>query len=147
MPAGRPSDYNYNLCVEICEKVADGDNIMSILNKNSEFPSWSTFRRWKRDNEELRTLYINAQQDKAEALEKEIDDYRAMLLAKEIDPATYNTLVQTLKWKMAKFYPKVFGDKVDVTSQGEKIQQPQAIPIVLQDGRTFEDLKNELQPE
>lgn len=147
MPAGRPSDYDYNLCVEICEKVADGDNIMSILNNNSQYPSWSTFRRWKRDNEELRTLYINAQQDKAEALEKEIDDYRAMLLAKEIDPATYNTLVQTLKWKMAKFYPKVFGDKVDVTSQGEKIQQPQAIPIVLQDGRTFEDLKNELQPE
>lgn len=147
MPAGRPSDYDYNLCVEICEKVADGDNIMYILNNNSEYPSWSTFRRWKRDNEELRTLYINAQQDKAEALEKEIDDYRTMLLAKEIDPSTYNTLVQTLKWKMAKFYPKVFGDKVDVTSQGEKIQQPQAIPIVLQDGRTFEDLKNELQPE
>ncbi len=108
----RLTEYDYNLCIEICEEVAKGNNIMRILEDNSNFPSWSTFRRWKRDNEELRTLYINAQQDKAEALEKEMDDYKDMLISKEIDASTYNTLVQTLKWKMAKFYPKVFGDKV-----------------------------------
>jgi hypothetical protein len=117
----RLSEYNFEICLDICEEVALGDNIMTILEKNPNYPSWSTFRRWKRDNEELRTLYINSQQDKAEALEKEMDDYRSMLLAKEIDPATYNTLVQTLKWKMAKFYPKVFGDKIDHTTAGEKI--------------------------
>ena len=107
----RLTEYKYEVCIEICEEVAQGRNIMRILEANSNFPSWSTFRRWKRDNEELRTLYINAQQDKAEALEKEMDDYRDMLVSKEIDASTYNTLVQTLKWKMAKFYPKVFGDK------------------------------------
>jgi len=117
----RLTEYNYELCIEICEEVAQGRNIMRILEANSNFPSWSTFRRWKRDKEELRTLYINAQQDKAEALEKEMDDYRDMLVSKEIDASTYNTLVQTLKWKMAKFYPKVFGDKTDITSGGEKI--------------------------
>ncbi|CAB4136401.1 hypothetical protein UFOVP584_54 [uncultured Caudovirales phage] len=117
----RLTEYNFELCIEICEEIALGSNIMTILENNSNYPSWSTFRRWKRDNEELRTLYINSQQDKAEALEKEMDDYRSMLLAKEIDASTYNTLVQTLKWKMAKFYPKVFGDKTDITSGGEKI--------------------------
>lgn len=117
----RLTEYNFDLCIEICEEIALGSNIMTILENNNNYPSWSTFRRWKRDNEELRTLYINSQQDKAEALEKEMDDYRSMLLAKEIDASTYNTLVQTLKWKMAKFYPKVFGDKTDITSGGEKI--------------------------
>lgn len=117
----RLTEYNFELCKDICEEIALGSNIMTILENNSNYPSWSTFRRWKRDNEELRTLYINSQQDKAEALEKEMDDYRSMLLAKEIDAYTYNTLVQTLKWKMAKFYPKVFGDKTDITSGGEKI--------------------------
>lgn len=107
----RLTEYNFELCKEICEEIALGSNIMTILQNNDSYPSWSTFRRWKRDNEELRTLYINSQQDKAEALEKEMDDYRNMLLTKEIDASTYNTLVQTLKWKMAKFYPKVFGDK------------------------------------
>jgi hypothetical protein len=64
-------------------------------------------------------LYINSQQDKAEALEKEMDDYRDMLIAKEIDASTYNTLVQTLKWKMAKFYPKVFGEKLQHSNDPE----------------------------
>jgi hypothetical protein len=45
-----------------------------------------------------------------------------MLYAKEIEASTYNVLAQTLKWKMAKFYPKVFGDKIDHTTDGEKIQ-------------------------
>jgi hypothetical protein len=125
----RLTEYNFDLCIEICEEVALGSNIMTILENNSNYPSWSTFRRWKRDNEELRTLYINSQQDKAEALEKEMDDYRNMLLSKTIDASTYNTLVQTLKWKMAKFYPKVFGDKTDITSAGEKIQN---IPTTIQ---------------
>jgi hypothetical protein len=126
----RLTEYNFDLCLLICEEVANGDNIMRILEKNNDYPSWSTFRRWKRDNEELRTLYINSQQDKAEALEKEMDDYRDMLISKEIDPSTYNTLVQTLKWKMAKFYPKVFGEKTDITSGGEKIQSaPTSIQV------------------
>ena len=127
----RLTEYNYELCIDICEEVAKGKNIMRILEENNTFPSWSTFRRWKRDNEKLRTLYINAQQDKAEALEKEMDDYRDMLVCKEIDASTYNTLVQTLKWKMAKFYPKVFGDKTDITSGGEKITTPQEVKITI----------------
>lgn len=117
----RKTEYDFNICLDICEEIAKGGNIMRVLESSEGFPSWSTFRRWKRDNEELRTLYINSQQDKAEALEKEMDDYRDMLVGKEIDASTYNTLVQTLKWKMAKYYPKVFGDKTDITSGGEKI--------------------------
>ena len=78
--------------------------------------------KWKRENPELFNLYINCHQDKAVAMEQEMDLYKEMLLSKEIDPSTYNVLVQTLKWKMAKFYPKVFGEKVDVTSDQEKIQ-------------------------
>lgn len=125
----RPSEYNFDLCVEICDEIAKGRNVIETLNSDSRFPDWTTFRRWKNNNEELRTLYVNSQQDKAIALENEIDDLKAMLLSKEIDYATYNALVNTLKWKMAKMYAKLFGDKVDVTTQGEKINQPQAIRI------------------
>jgi len=63
---------------------------------------------------------------------------------KEITAA--NVLIQTNKWKASKFYPKMYGDKVDLTSDGDKIQT-NTIPLVLSDGRSFEDLKNELRPE
>jgi len=62
-------------------------------------------------------------------MENELDDLRDMLTSKEIDASTYNVLAQTLKWKMAKFYPKVFGDKTDITSGGEKITSPQEISV------------------
>ena len=121
MNMARLTEYNYDLCVEICNELANGQNIKRILDSNDKYPDWTTFRRWKQNNEELSTLYINSQQDKAIALENELDDLRDMLTAKEIDASTYNVLAQTLKWKMAKFYPKVFGDKTDITSGGEKI--------------------------
>lgn len=117
----RLTEYNYVLCIDICNELANGQNIKRILDSNSLYPDWTTFRRWKQNNEELRTLYISSQQDKAIALENELDDLRDLLTAKEIDSSTYNVLAQTLKWKMAKFYPKVFGDKIDVTTDGEKI--------------------------
>ena len=107
----RLTEYNYEICIEICNELANGQNIKRILDSNKNYPDWTTFRRWKQNNEELRTLYISSQQDKAIALENELDDLRDLLSSKEIDHQTYNVLAQTLKWKMAKFYPKVFGDK------------------------------------
>ena len=126
----RLTEYNYDLCVDICNELANGQNIKRILDSNDSYPDWTTFRRWKQNNEELRTLYINSQQDKAIALENELDDLRDLLTAKEIDASTYNVLAQTIKWKMAKFYPKVFGDKVQQEHSGEiKGQHPHTIQI------------------
>ena len=113
----RPSEYDFELCKKICDEVANGENIISVL-KESSYPSWSTFRRWKNENEELRTLYVNSQQDKGIALENEIDDVMQSLKAGEMEASVGNVLIQTLKWKMAKFYPKMFGDKLDVETNG-----------------------------
>jgi len=124
----RLTEYNFELCKEICDQVADGDNIVRILKNNKDFPTWSTFRRWKNEHEELRTLYVNSQQDKATALENEIDEIWLGCKEKEYDPSTANVLIQTLKWKMAKFYPKVFGDNksVDLNVKQEQPLFPDA---------------------
>ena len=103
---------------------------MDILASNDKYPSWSTFRRWKNDNEELRTLYVNSQQDKGIALEKEIDDTLQLLRDGEIDASTANVIIQTIKWKMAKFYPKMFGDKLDLTTKDEKIESKDPLELL-----------------
>ena len=54
--------------------------------------------------------------------------------------------IDSRKWMVGKINPKKYGDKIDVTTDGEKITT-QSIPLVLQDGRSYEDLKNELKPE
>lgn len=125
----RLTEYNPQICEEICDRIADGENIIAILESVQEYPSWSTFRRWKKDNEELQTLYVSSQQDKAISIENKIDFYMDKLANETIESSAANVLIQTLKWKMAKFYPKVFGEKVDVTSGGDKIPQATAINI------------------
>jgi tmRNA-binding protein len=124
---GRPSEYDFEMCKEICARVSLGENIKSVLDSEYRFPSFPTFCTWKRNNVALFNLYISCHQDKAEALEQELDSYRDMLLTKEIDSSTYNVLVQTLKWKMAKFYPKVFGDKIQNEISGELKTNPTII--------------------
>jgi len=145
MGAGRPSEYNFELCQEICEEVANGKNIIATLKSNESYPSWSTFRKWKNEHSELSTLYVKAIQDKSEAVIFEMDEISAELRKGELDASTANVLIQTLKWKAAKFYPKMFGDNknVDVTTKGEAIQKP--ISLTAEEVQKISnDLENEV---
>ena len=121
---GRPSEYDFSLCEEICELVARGGNIVAVLESDERFPSWPTFRKWKNQHEELLTLYVKAIQDKAESVDLSIDETIQWLLKGEIDPSTANVIIQTYKWKASKYYPKMFGTQtnVDITSGNKPIQ-------------------------
>lgn len=120
----RPAEYDFALCEEICNQVAEGQNIIAVLESDERYPSWTSFRRWKNEKAELSSLYVKAQQDKAEAELYEIQKIRELLKQKLIDPASANVLIQTSKWAASKFYPKMYGEKVDITSDGEKIATP-----------------------
>lgn len=109
----RPSTYNIELCKEICEKVSSGLNIIDVLKDNDKYPTSSTWFRWKDDHNELWELYVKAVQNKTEFLNSEIDRIFKKCENEEITPSNANVLIQTLKWKMSKFYPKMFGDKVE----------------------------------
>ena len=118
----RPSEYKYELCEEICNRIADGENIKTILNSDDRFPSFPTWCKWKRENSELLNLYVNSIQDKGESVDSKIDEIWEGCRTGLYDASTANVLIQTLKWKASKYYPKMFGDKTDITSGGEKIQ-------------------------
>ena len=36
----RLTEYNYDLCVEICNELANGQNIKRILDSNDKYPDW-----------------------------------------------------------------------------------------------------------
>ena len=44
-----------------------------------------------------------------------------MALKGEIDASTANVVIQTDKWLSSKFYPKMYGDKVDHTTNGKDL--------------------------
>jgi hypothetical protein len=115
----RLSEYNYEMCVEICSEVANGFNIKTVLKSKAEYPTFQTWCNWKREHKELFDLYVKTMQDKAESEMEEIDRVYDMLKNGEIEPSAANVLIQTNKWKAAKFYPKMFGDKIQQELSGE----------------------------
>lgn len=115
----RPSEYNFEMCKDICDRVAEGANIKTVLSSKQEYPDFSTWCRWRRQHEELSNLYVKAIQDKAESVDEEIDFIYEGLKHGTYDPAQANVLIQTLKWKASKYYPKMFGDKTHTEHSGE----------------------------
>lgn len=114
----RKSEYDFEMCKEICDSIANGMNIKQVLKSKKEYPDWSTFRRWKLENDELHTLYTRSIQDKAEMVACEIDEIALDVRNKVIDNHVGRLLIDTLKWKAAKFYPKMFGDQSKITLDG-----------------------------
>lgn len=117
----RLTEYDFNICEEVCNKVSDGKNIKKVLKENENYPSFPTWCKWKRENIELLNLYVNAIQDKAESIDDLIDEIFESLREDKIEPSAANVLIQTLKWKASKYYPKMFGDRTDITTNGKDI--------------------------
>jgi len=126
------SKFDMELVNEICLLVEDGMNIKAALKTDGRFPSFNTWCRWKRENGTVRDLYVNAIQDKSESVIEEMDEISLDLRTGKIDASTANVLIQTLKWKASKFYPKMFGDNknIDHTTKGESINKPTPINFV-----------------
>ncbi len=128
----RPSEYDFKMCVDICERISEGESIKSILKSNENYPSFQTWCKWKRDNDELLDLYTRSVQDKAESVDAEIDNIIEELKEKTLDPASARVIIDTLKWKASKYYPKMFGDKIDANLNHEgKIQIEQITGMVI----------------
>lgn len=108
------SKFDISIVEEICLLVEDGQNIKTALKSNNKYPSFNTWCRWKRENDFVRDLYVNAIQDKSESVIEEIDEISKELRNGKLEPSVANVLIQTLKWKAAKFYPKMFGDNKQI---------------------------------
>ncbi len=125
----RLSEYDFELCKEICKRIEEGENIKQILSSNKSYPDFTTWCRWKNENDELRNLYISSIQNKAEMIDAKIDEVLDEVKMNELEVPQARLIIDTLKWKAAKYYPKMFGDKVDVTSGGDKLKTNAPVTI------------------
>jgi len=137
-PVGRPTKYTQEIADLICEQLAMGISMRSI-SKDDVFPAMSTMFKWLREHEEFSEQYVKAKQESADAMAEEIlyitdTPERGMIVTtkadgtietKEEDMLGHRRLqVDTRKWLMAKMKPKVYGDKLDMTSDGKALPSP-----------------------
>lgn len=119
---GKTIRYDHKLAEEICEKISEGGNIKEVLKSRRFYPSFVTWCKWKREHPDLQRMYHGAIQDKSEGIIEEIEDTMHKIKTKQMSAHEGKVIINALQWQAAKYYPKMFGDKVDVTSDGEKIQ-------------------------
>jgi hypothetical protein len=144
----------------ILDAIEEGKSLRKTLKEIG--PSSKTFYEWLDADAEKIKRYARACDDRAEALLDEmldiVDETDKDIMQMEVgDGITVEKVnheaiqrsrlrYDARRWLVSKLNPKKYGDKLDVTTDGQKLNNT-SIPLVMPDGKTYEDLKNELKPE
>lgn len=138
MATGRPSIYSAKLVNKICKRIAAGESLLQIC-RDDDMPAHSTVHEWLLDDSKkvFSDKYARARELQAEYLfdemidiadngsndweEREVGSGRMVRLPDHEHINRSRLRVDTRKFYISKVLPKKFGDKVDVTSGGEKV--------------------------
>ena len=128
---GRPSEYDPEIALEICERISAGESLSKICSSDS-MPAKSTICLWNLDNRcGFAEQYARSRRAQAELLADEIftiaDDGSNDTYTDEDGNTKTNQdainrsrlRVDTRKWYLSKVLPKIYGDKLDLNHSGE----------------------------
>lgn len=114
---GRPTEYNEELAKEICRRISDGESVRSIA-RDPKMPAASTIFDWAIHLPVFSEQYEKARDVGLEVRAEEIEDIAADTT---LDTQRAKLITDVKRWNMSKLKPKRFGDKIDVTSGGDKL--------------------------
>lgn len=120
---GRPSDYTEEIANIICDRLSDGKSLKRIC-EDKDMPSKVTVYNWLDSNKEFLNKYMRAKEDSSDALADDIQDIADKVLTGEYNPNAARVAMDGKKWIAAKLKPKKYGDKLDVTTNGESVVSP-----------------------
>jgi hypothetical protein len=135
---GRPSSYTPEIAHEILRRIAEGESLRAICREDG-FPPASTVRGWVLDDvngfsehyvrarqlqaeywaEEILEITDDGTNDWMEKHDKDGNNIGWQLNGEHVQRSRLRT--DTRKWLLSKVLPKVYGDKIDVTSAGKQV--------------------------
>ncbi len=117
---GRPSIYSQELADKIIGRMSDGESLRKIC-EDEGMPNIATIMRWKLDNQHFCAQYDHARTTQAHRLFEELI---AIADDKTGDTQRDRLRVDTRKWFLSKVAPKIYGDKLDITSDNKVLPTP-----------------------
>lgn len=117
MPGGRPTIYTEQLAQTICDLIEDGLSLRKVCARD-DMPNRASVNKWLNENSVFSDQYARACKVRRENKFEEM--YEIAEKTDEVQRA--RLLVDVLKWQLSKEEPKKYGDKIDMTSGGEKIE-------------------------
>lgn len=115
----RPTKFTKKLADQICARIAEGESVRSIC-RDAAMPNASTVHAWVLDDEAFSKQYARAKEIGVEIEADEIEE----IARTEQDVQRAKLIIDVKKWNMSKKFPKKFGDKLDVTTDGKELPQP-----------------------
>jgi hypothetical protein len=121
---GRPTTPNKaEIFAAVCERIAEGELVVEAC--KAEGVGTRTFLAWSTEDG-LQQVYVRAREAAADALADEA--LQVARGAKNETAQADRLLVDTLKWTAAKRRPRYYSDKMDLTSDGEKLSGVVILP-------------------
>lgn len=140
LKTGRPSLYSIEVCQKICLLISTSSHgLNKICKDNDDLPEIATVYNWLNDESKKAFLdmYVRAREEQADYLADEIleiaDDSKNDTITKvgqggkeyEAENTEWvnrsKLRVESRKWIAAKLKPRKYGDKIDLTTNGDKI--------------------------
>jgi hypothetical protein len=133
---GRPTIFTQELAKTICRRLAEGETLRAIC-RDDAMPDRSTVMDWLDKKEDFSSQYDAARIKQAHHLfeelleiaddgtndfvEKETEKGKVIVTADKEHISRSRLRVDTRKWFLSKVLPKVYGDKLDVTTDGKAV--------------------------
>lgn len=111
---GRHSTYDPEIADRICEGIANGHSLVSILKEDEELPTYTTIMKWLKDFPEFADNYAHAREHQADHDADKIGDIAEEVRKGRIEPNAARVAIDAYKWAAGKRKPKVYGDRVSV---------------------------------
>ena len=120
---GRPSKYSLTIALEICDRIADGESLVSIC-RDERMPKKTAVYEWLLRHKEFTEIYARAREDQADTLADEIhaisDELPQQIVDDKGNKTRYDSAyvqwqknrVDARKWVAAKLKPKKYSDRI-----------------------------------
>ena len=118
---------------EIIGLLEKGDSLSDVLKQNKDYPSRPTFYKYMKGEDDRFNKYARATKMRADFLFDQIleiadkQDKDVEISKDGIEVVNHNLVnrnrlqIDSRKWVLSKMNPKKYGEKLDVTSDGESI--------------------------
>jgi hypothetical protein len=114
----RPSLKTPKLVEEICERLSRGEPLARICD-DPKMPSFNTVWRWEQEDDQFREISTRARETGTHYI---ADDCLRISDSPDLDPQDKRIRIDTRMRLIGKWNARKYGDKIDVTSAGEKVE-------------------------
>lgn len=126
---GRPEVYTQELADKVCEAIATSQQSLRTICEQENMPSVATILKWLREDKNgFVAQYARAKEEQVDLLVEDMIDISEHT-HEDHTPFTGGNVIQrdklrieTRKWLASKLKAKKYGDKLDITTGGEKIK-------------------------